>query len=832
MKTLTSTVSLLFLFVQLVNAQIAGLVSDKEGVPLPFASVYVQGTTNGTTTNIDGAYFLSLEPGKYALVFQYIGYGQKIEHVDYTGTPLKMNIQLLPESISLNEIEIKANAEDPAYAIIRKAIAKRKFYKEQVNSYTCDVYIKGSVKILDAPEKVLGQDVGDIDGSLDSNRQGMVYLSESVSKLYYLQPDRYKEVMSSSKVSGNDNGFSFNSAQEMNMDLYNNYVHYGRNVISPIADGALSYYKFRLEGVLVNEEGRLINKIELLPKRSEDPVYQGYIYIVDESWNIERTDIFLTGNRVQMPLFDTLHIRQMHVPVAEPNVWRLLSQTYNFVGGAFGFRFGGDFTGIYTNYDLSPDIAEKFFGNEIMKVTEGANEKDSIYWEAVRPVPLTVEESTDYRKKDSIKVVLQSKPYLDSVDQVNNKLKFNALLFGYTYANSWKKRSWKISSPLNTFGFNAVQGGVLNLNLGYTQSFDELNDKKITVGTKVNYGFAEDKWRAMARFSYNYNPKTFGRFRFYIGQELTQFYELEPISPLLNTSYSLFSKENYARFYDKKYIKADHLSEISNGIMLYSMIQYASRSPLVNHSEYSWFNRSKLYEPNTPENAHLSDGILEQSDALTAGVSLRFRVGQKYYNYPDRKYIYGSKYPDLWIHYRKGIRLSDGLASEVNYDQISAIVQKRNIKAGMTGLLSFRLGAGIFVNRKKAFFQDFKHFLGNELIVGNSERYLYAFKRLPYYAHSTDEHWLEGHWEHQFQGLFLDRIPLVKRLGWGLVAGANFLYTPEEKDYMEYSIGINQIGFGPLKLFRFDVVGSFKQGEYDGLGYLIGVLLPLDDLEL
>ncbi len=835
MKSIFSIFFFLF-FVKTISAQVSGIVTDEAGNALPFASVYVQGTTQGTTTNMQGEYFLELEKGNYQMVFQYIGYSQKIMDINYNGKYLKFDIALNEEAISLGEIEIKANAEDPAYPIIRKAIKKREYYKKQVNSYACDVYIKGNVKILEAPEKLLGQDIGDMEGSLDTNRQGIVYLSESVSKLYFQQPDHFKEIMTSSKVSGDDNGFSFNSAQDMNIDLYENFIHYGRNVISPIAEGAMGYYKYRLEGVLVDEEGHLINKIKIIPKRSEDPVYQGFIYIVSDLWNIQSADIALSGKRVHMPLFDTLNIKQTYVPVKGPDVWRIFSRTFSIKGGAFGFKFGGDFTGIYTNYDLRPNLGDNFFGNEIMKVEEGANDKDSIFWEETRPVPLTEEESVDYHKKDSIKIVRESKSFLDSLDKENNKLKIGALLFGYTYSNSWKKRSITVQSPINTFQFNAVQGGNINIGVDYKKSFDKLNNKRLTVGGKINYGFAEEKFRAAARAQYNYNPKTFSRLRLMGGHEIAQYYEAEPISLLLNTSYSLFGKKHLARLYDKKYIRADHGSEISNGILLFALFQYADRSPLANHSDYSFFKKDREYAPNIPINDHIKEGELGDSKALVAGLSIRLRPGQKYFNYPDRKYIINSKFPDLWIHYRKGISIQPNtdntITSDVNFDRISTVLQKRNITLGLVGQMSFRLEGGLFFNNKKLFFQDYKHFLGNEIEVGNTELYLMSFKRMPYYEYSTSDSWLEGHWEHKFQGFITDKLPLIKKLDWGMVAGVNFLYTPEKKDYLELSLGFDQIGFGILKLFRFDVAASFVKGKYDGFGYLIGMTLPIDEFQM
>ena len=830
MKTTLSLLTLFFCFsTAFLSAQVRGTVRNVEGEPLPFASVYVQGTTNGTTTNLEGEFVLPLERGVHQLVFQYIGYKQKIETVRVEGKTVQLDVQLAPEAIELGAVEVRANAEDPAYPIIRKAIEKRKYYLELVKSYTCDVYIKGNVKVLDAPEKFLGQDVGDLEGNLDTTRQGIVYLSESVSKLYFRQPDQYKEVMLSSKVSGNNQGFSFNSAQDMDIDLYRNFSEFGRNVISPIAEGAMSYYKYRLQGAFVGSDGLLVNKIEVIPKRNEDPAYRGFIYIVQDLWNIHSADLYLTGAATQMPLFDTFNIRQTFVPVLKPDTWRMFSQTFSLTGGAFGFRFGGSFTAIYKNYDLNPQLEDRFFNNEIMKVEEGANEKDTAYWNDIRPVPLTTDEHLDYIKKDSIRLVRESKPFMDSTDRKENKLGWGDLLFGYTRQNSWKRRSFRIDSPLNTLQFNTVQGFCIRPGLGYTQFFDKERNRRLAVNTRISYGFAEKIFRLAGDFSYRFNPKNFSQVRLSGGREVMQFNELEPLSMLLNTSFSLFGRRNYVRLYDKKFLKADYQQEIANGVLFYGLAQWADRSPLENHSDYSFFGREKRdYEPNIPVNDHLRDDDLSASQAIVAGVSMRFRPGQKYMNYPDRKFLLGSKFPDFWLHYRKGFAVA---GSDVDYDRLSATITKSDIPLGLVGVMRFRLEAGKFLNSKQLYFQDYRHFLGNETHLGNSDRYLVSFKALPYYGFSTRDAWFEGHWEHNFKGFITDKIPGFRKLGWSLVAGAGVLFTSEQKNYTELSLGFDGIGIGFARLLRFDVASSFRQGKYDGTTWLIGMALPMDELQ-
>ena len=85
------------------------------------------------------------------------------------------------------------------------------------------------------------------DEILDSTRSGIIYLSETVSKITFQKPDKIKEVIVASKVSGKDNGFSFNNAASVNFDFYENYIEFNVNVISPIADGAFNYYKYKLK---------------------------------------------------------------------------------------------------------------------------------------------------------------------------------------------------------------------------------------------------------------------------------------------------------------------------------------------------------------------------------------------------------------------------------------------------------------------------------------------------------------------------------------------------------------------------------------------------------
>ena len=162
-----------------LSAQLSGTVTDEKGDPLPFATVYLEGTSKGTTSNEEGKYELDIAIGTYQISYRFVGYAQKTIEVSYQGRPIIRDVQLLPVATSLGEIVVVAGAEDPAYRIIREAIKKRKYFLTQLKAYSVNTYVKGNTKIANVPEKILGQEIGDLEGVLDSNRQGIIYLSES-----------------------------------------------------------------------------------------------------------------------------------------------------------------------------------------------------------------------------------------------------------------------------------------------------------------------------------------------------------------------------------------------------------------------------------------------------------------------------------------------------------------------------------------------------------------------------------------------------------------------------------------------------------------------------
>jgi hypothetical protein len=807
------TKSFLIILIGLISfssfSQINGIVKDNKNQTLPFVNIYVENTYIGTTSNEEGNYELNIRKADtYTIVFQFLGYKTVKKTVKIETFPYTLDAILAEEEISLNEVVVNSN-ENPANKIIRKAIEFRKSNLEKINSYKADFYSRGLIRIKNAPEKIFGQDIGDLGGGLDSTRSGVIYLSETISKIEFLRPDKLKEKITGSKVSGDDSGFSFNTAIDVDYNFYDNTIELGNQIISPIANNAFSYYNYKLDGIFYDDKGNLINKVTVIPKRENDPIFAGTIYIVENQWTIYALELDITGTQARIPAADVITIKQDFSYSETDKVWAKISQKIDFKYAIFGIKGDGRFTAVYSNYIFNPEITRKEFGREIVAFEDSANKKDSTFWQAIRPVPLTDEEITDYIKKDSIQVVRDSKTYKDSIDGVNNKFKIGKLFSGYNYSNTYKNWNAGITSPISTFTFNTVQGWNANISAYYRKNYDEYKRYFSLSGT-VNYGFSDDRLRGTLAATYKFNNISRPFLTIFGGITTQQFNASEPISKSLNSGFSLFSEQNYMKIYENSFAQIAYSNELFNGFRLNSSISYQNRKALFNTTDQAWYPKdNREYTSNNPlDDTAYGIAPFNNHTIFKLDISGRINFDQDYMSYPDSKFnIPNGKYPTLILGYEKGFSSS---ISDYNFDQIKGrLTQSFNIRD--KGRFQYNLKAGQFFNADNIAFMDYHHFNGNQTHFGEGS-YLDVFNNLPYYSMSTNKSYVELHAEHDFNGFLLGKIPLINKLNFNLIAGAHFLSTPDNKPYQEYTIGIDNIGWGKFRFLRIDYLRSYQSG--------------------
>jgi hypothetical protein len=815
-------ITLLLLFIASISfSQIKGTVKDKDGNPLPFVNIYIENTYIGTTSNELGKYELSTtEKSNVPLIFQYLGYKTQKQILNISQFPYQFDVVLIEEDFQLKEVVV-LNNENPANEIIRNTIKEKKKNAAKTDKFEADFYSRGVFKAKDIPKKFMGVEIGDLEGNLDSTRSGIIYQSETVSKIKFQKPDNLKEEIIASKIAGDDNGFSYNTALNTNYDFYENYVDFGINMISPIADNAFNYYKYKLESTFYDDKNQLINKIQVITKRDKEPVFEGYIYIVEDSWAIYGIDLDIKGYRMQQPILENMKLTQNFSYNSENKIWAKNIQTLDFQAGIFGMKFTGKFTHVFTNYNFKDAFEKKTFGKEIVTFAENANKKEATFWNEFRPVPLTEEESTNYLKKDSIQTIRKSQVYLDSIDAKGNKFNFLKIITGYNYKNTHKKWNFNYQGLTNigSGSFNTVQG--YNLDSGF--SFRKWNDetgKYTSISSTFNYGFSEDRLRINGRYYHRFNNINNAYISIGGGSAISQFNPNEPISPMLNTIATLFFKNNYMKLYNKEFAEINYGREVVNGIFASGKILYENRRALFNTTDYTIIKNDDLYFSNDPlQPDNFTSVPFENHHIMKASLGTRIRFGQKYISRPDGKLnIQNDDYPVLSFYYEKAFGASN---NNYHYDLISGTVDY-NKTIGNKGDFGLRFKAGKFFNAENISFVDYKHFNGNQTHVNLMNNSLNSFNLLPYYSHSTNDAYLETHIEHNFKGYIMNKIPLLNKLQWNLIGGFHQLNIPNMKPYQEFTVGFDNIGFGKFRFLRIDYVRSYQNG-YQGDGVMFGV---------
>ena len=827
---------------------LTGTIRDEKGNALAYASILVKGTTRGVTAGSDGRYSIELSRGEYTIICQYVGYERQEKHVSIADADVSLNFQLARQQLSMAAVVVRPGGEDPAYEIIRHAIKKRRDYENPLDSFTVEAYIKTLIRSRGLPNKIFGQRIEANDKKdlgVDSAGKGIIYLSESLTKVAFKRPNKIKLEVLSGRESGS-NGFGFTIPTFIN--FYSNNVNAlgdqmnPRGYVSPIADGALNYYRYKFMGSFF-VDGQEINEIQVIPRRKFEPVFSGTIDIMEGSWRIYSLDLRLVKES-QLQILDTLEIKQIHAPVAAPDnasgmgsgargrkagdTWLVKNQVIYFTFNILGFDAVGNFLDVYNNYDVAPVFKRRFFNNVLMHYDTAGNKKTKLYWDSIRPVPLEPDEKINYIIRDSIYAYnrdsMGTGKNRDSLLKKQGHVTAGQILFtGFDRSDFRQPRPLRYSmDPLvGKLNYNTVEGIDMEASGSVRKTLG--SGRELSFSPHIRYGFHNthlNPWAELTltkrSFSMQGEDESASRTSWTLagGRQVAQYNPDDPISPGMNSLYTLLDKRNYMKIYEKYFVSLRAGKRFDNGMRLNVQASYEDRMPIDNTTNWSLIKfDNRAFTPNYP--------VIEQSgapfyrhQAVLTTATLQYQPGQRFIEFPDRKMSIGSKYPTFAVSYTKG--WEGILGSDVNFDKWQfSVWDGMNFK--LLGLMRYKFAVGGFLNAWKVFAQDFQHFDGNQTIAAGE--YLNSFQLAPYYTNSTTaSFYATGHIEHHFNGLLTNKIPVFRRWNWNLVGGVNAFYIRYDNHYEEMSWGLENI----FKILRVDFVMAWMNGSYYQSGVRIG----------
>ncbi|WP_305982056.1 DUF5686 and carboxypeptidase regulatory-like domain-containing protein [Roseivirga thermotolerans] len=838
---------------------IKGNIKDNEGNVLPFASIYVKQAGTGTSSNMEGDYELRLPRGNYEVTFQFMGFASQTHQIAVGSGFTTLNIVLKPQVYELPTFVVSGKAEDPSYTIMRKAIAKASYHLNQVDSFSAEVYMKGTGQLTQVPwflRKTLEKE------GVDTSR---VFTSESVSEIRFKRPNAFTEKVISVRASGQD-------LDNANPNAYINSSFYFPKVvdaISPLHPRAFSYYKFEYQGSF-KERGYEINKIKVTPRSKGDQVFEGEIYIREDFWNIHSLDL-----KTSLYGFE-IRIQSIYAPVEE-EVWMPVTQQLDFYGKIFGI--GGKYTYLasLSNYAIVPnpdldatvvlvdekiqpapeeieaikkkeldqgmkevfeeekEVSRKQFRKMMKeyekqeleatkepdvissysyKIDSTAAKKDSLYWERIRPVPLTSKELVSYQKDDSTYVAEKEKAEQDSA-KVKNGERFelgNILVGGYYKLG--KRLRFDFEGFLPHTNYNTVEG----LNFTFTGNFHWRNDTttRLRIYPFVRYGFAGKDLYTKVHTVFGVGEREQrSTFRLNGGRYIEQF---NPgiVNPLINSWVTLVNKVNYMQLYEKDFAELSWARRFNYRHTVSAKVQWASRSDLVNTTDYSFVkDNERFFRPNKPVNEEVLIGSFNNARAMDFEVNYRVRPWLKFRKYNGRLIPLTQSAPEFRLSYKKGL---DGiLDSEVDYDQLElGLITRFNM--GVRASVDLEVEAGKFLNNNSLEFMDFKHFRGNRMLFVPMD-VTGGYRLLDYYRHSTREEYVSVLSHIRFRKLLFTHIPALRLTGVKENLFVNYLHTPSSDNYMEVGYTIDNL----LRVLRVEFIQSFQGWKAREFGVRIGV---------
>lgn len=854
---------LLFLSqISLFAQGIRGSIKNQKGEGLPFASVYITNLNNGSSSNANGDYEIKLPAGKHTIIVKYIGYEAQQVEVEITDKWVQRDFRLGEQSFALKEVQVKGKGEDPAYTIMRKAIAKKKYHLLQYDSYSMKVYVKGTGELTNAPfflkNKLKEEGV----------KLNEAYTVESVSEIKFAQPNKFEEKVISIRTSGDNKG-SISPMSFVSASFYNDKV---ADMVSPLSRSAFAYYKFQYEGSF--QEGNIdVNKIKVTPRSRGDNVFEGYIYIIEGYWAIHSLD--LKTSMMGFPI----KVKQTYAEVA-PTVWMPTTQQFNFSGKVMGF--GGEFRYLAScsdyqvvlnkklvapkeiidekveevpeaiaaikskgkNQDLEAlanqdKLTRKQFRQLIVEqekealkerkepelvserrytVDKMATKRDSAYWDSVRPVPLSDKEIRGYHRDDSLAQIRSAELTGKDSTNVIKKRKFKPLdlATGGYYRLSPRTRV-NIDPTITNVYYNTVEGWNVNLSGKLRHQYDSLR-RSFEIAPTFRYGFDSDKFYAKSRLSHQVrkNGKTH---LLYLegGQFVEQFNSDNPIHPHINTLSTLLFRRNYMKIYEKSFVETGFEYKPSVWLKVSGNLEWSQRNQLYNNTDRSFFysDADRTFTPSTPANIELESTEFPRHEALVLQANVSYRPVQRYRMYNGRKYPIMERSPELLLMYRKGV--SGLLGSDVNFDQVQLGINHA-LAFGVRGKLEFELRGGTFLNSKSMYFMDFNHFDGNRTIL-TSMKPAGSFRLLDYYQYSTNGSYFSAHTHYQFRKFLLTQIPEVRFTGIKENVFFNYLKTEHSPHYYEIGYSLDNV----FRVFRIETAASFNDRKFQEIGLRVGI---------
>lgn len=792
------------------ETKISGKVTDAaSGDPVPFANVYFNGTTIGTTTNFEGNYSLVSHSPSDSLLTSNVGYKTKSKPV-IKGAAQVINIQLDVDIINLQEVVIMAG-ENPAWDILRKVVKnKNRNDKRQLTAYEYDTYTKIEIDIDNISEKFRQRKViKKITHVLDSieviaGDDGKpilpLFITESVSKVYYRdQPELKKERILKTKINGIgvEEGSSINQLVGSSFQEYNFYQNWlnilGKEFVSPIADGWRGYYEYDLtDSVFIDKD--FCYRLDFVPRSAQDLAFSGTIWITKNGYALKQVDASI-GKQANLNFIEKIRLQQ-ELEKTNLGPWLPIKNRVLIDVSELGEKNAGVLAKFYTsnkNFITNKPFAPSFYATPIEIAEDATLFNDEHYWDTLRYEPLSSTEKNVYRMIDTLRNIPIVKTYTDI---------FRTIIDGY-----YDMGKVEVGPYLGLVAWNNIEGVRFQAGLRTNYKFS----KNWIYGGQAAYGFKDRDVKYSVSVEHILSRKKWTTVSFRVRHDLTRLGVNEMVladNPIFLTSTRWGNLRN-SYYYDEYW--AGMQRTLFKGFSQKISFRHWSFNPTF----YFGFLSNPL---------DANSNLLNSFQASEVSIESHYGKDELFLqNRNSRLSLGGKKWPVIVFKYTHGF--SGVFNSSFDYDRLQLTINKR-IKTGP-------LGVGHLTFSSEYVFNTLPYPL-LALHLGNQTPFYSAITyNLMSYGEFVSDHYAAVQYRQYLEGFLLNRIPLINKLKWRLLATSNIIFggmrqsnkdlaaqisansqlTPPIRSFQEFKPYI-ELGYGVENIFKFFRVDFVHRVSY------------------
>lgn len=500
------------------QTSVKGVVTDSiTGEGLPFVSVFLKGTTQGTTTDANGHYAFVSSSKSAILGFSYLGYNEKFVSLK-SRKDNNLDVVLAPTSYTLDEVIIKPGKEkyvkkgNPAVAFVKQVIDSKDannprnhdYYSYEryekmtfaLNNFNEEKRKKGLFKKFEFLKNYV--DTSDVTGQPILN----VSVKEALEEVYYRkEPRDEKRVIRGIKRAGIDEVFSEEGVQLFlkevlkDVDLFQNDISlFFNRFVSPLSTMGPSFYKYYLiDTVQVN--GDKCMDLGFVPFNSESFGFTGHLYITLDSTHFVKRVQLQVPKDINLNFVEGMIIDQEYDRASDGS--RLLRRddiavSFKLTAKSDGLHARRTVT--YKNHSFKEpaDLTVFSKSGSVIELPE-AKYKDNEFWIENRHVPIGKKEQA----VDAMLTQLREVPLFYYTEQV-----VKALISGYVPTAT--KGSKIDIGPMNTaISGNAVEGMRFRAGAATTAYLN----KRLFADGYMAYGTKDEKLKYSAGLEYSFIDK-------------------------------------------------------------------------------------------------------------------------------------------------------------------------------------------------------------------------------------------------------------------------------------------------------------------------------------